>query len=190
MTDSEWRLLEPLLPRPCRRGRRWAWPQREASPTAAVIDSQSINTTESRPRGYDAGKKLKRRKRHAMVDTDGRGLVLHAHPASIQDRDGAPCLLRASRRRWAFVQLCFADGGYAGDRVAHASCIRVEIVRKPKGQVGFAVHARRWVVERFFDWINRNRRLAKDFEASIASAEAFLYAASIMLLLRRSARST
>ena len=66
--------------------------------------------------------------------------------------------------------------------------IRIEIVRKPEGQVGFAVHARRWVVERFFAWINRNRRLAKDFEASIASAEAFLYAASAMLLLRRLAR--
>ena len=63
---------------------------------------------------------------------------------------------------------------YAGDRVANASRIRVEIVRKPKGQVGFAVHARRWVVECFFAWINRNLRLAKDFEASIASAEAFL----------------
>src|SRR5215204_4734718 len=102
------------------------------------------------------------RKRHAMVDTDGRGLVLHAHPGSVQDRDGAPPLLRASRRRWPFVELAFADSGYAGDRVAHASAIRIEIVRKPKDQVGFAVHARRWVVERFFARIGRNRRLAKD----------------------------
>ena len=71
---------------------------REASPSAAVIDSQSVKTTESGgPRGYDAGKKINGRKRHAMVDTDGRGLVLHAHPASVQDRDGAPPLLRASR---------------------------------------------------------------------------------------------
>ena len=66
--------------------------------------------------------------------------------------------------------------------------IRIEIVRKLEGQVGFAVHAKRWVVERFFAWINRNRRLAKDFEASIASAEAFLYAASAMLQLRWLAR--
>ncbi len=76
----------------------------------------------------------------------------------------------------------------AGERVARATRITVEIVRKQAGQVGFAVHPRRWVVERFFAWLGRNRRLAKDFEATIASAEAFLYAASTMLLLRRLGR--
>jgi transposase len=96
--------------------------------------------------------------------------------------------LCASRPSWPFVELAYADAGYQGPRVAAASPIRVEIVRKPEGQVGFTVHARRWVVERFFAWINRNRRLAKDVEATIASAEAFLYAASAILLLRRLAR--
>lgn len=124
-----------------------------------------------------------------MVDTDGRGLVPHAHPASVQDCDGAPPLLQASRSRWPFVEPAFADSGYTADRVALATRIRIQIVRKPRDQTGFVVHARRWVVERFLAWIGRNRRLAKDFEASIASAEAFLYTASVMLLTRRLARS-
>ena len=79
--------------------------------------------------------------------------------------------------------------GYAGERVAGATSVALEIVRKARDQIGFAVQPRRWVVERFFAWIGRNRRLAKDFEATIASARAFLYAASVMLLVRRLARS-
>ncbi len=89
---------------------------REASPTAAVIDSQSVKTTESGGIcGYEAGNKIKGRKRHAMVDTDCRALKLQAHAASIQDRDGAGPLLRASRPNWPFVALGYADGGYACD---------------------------------------------------------------------------
>jgi len=176
---------------------------RQASPSAAVIDSQSVKTTEAggprggacpragqRPDPGNAGKKVKGRKRHAMVDTDGRLLVLQAHSAARQDRDRAVTLLKTSRRSFPFIAHAFADSAYASERVSTATRISVEIVRKHPDQVGFTVHPRRWVVERLFAWLNRNRRLAKDFEASIASAEAFLNAASVMLLTRRLARAS
>jgi putative transposase len=131
---------------------------------------------------------IKGRKRHALVDTDGRALLLVPHPAGIQDRDGAVPLLRVSRRFFPFIERVFADSAYAGDKVANATRIAVEIIKKLADQIGFVLLPRRWVVERFFAWINRNRRLAKDFEATVASATAFLYAASVMLLTRRLAR--
>src|SRR6202051_1063757 len=164
---------------------------RQCSPTGAIIDSQSVKTTEAGgPPGNDDGQKINGPKRHALVNTDVRALVLEPHPASIQDRDGGGPLLRASRRVFPFIKRVFADSGYAGEKVAKAALIAVEIVRKNPDQVGFAVQPRRWVVERFFAWIGRNRRLAKDFEATIDSARAFLYAASVILLVRRLARAS
>ena len=116
---------------------------RQASPTAAVLDSQSIKTTESGgPRGYEAGKKVKGRKRQVLVDTDGRALVLDPQPADGQDRDGAVPVLCLSRQTFPFIARAFVDAGYAGKRPATATIIAVKIVRKPQGQVGFAVHPR------------------------------------------------
>jgi putative transposase len=124
---------------------------REASPTVVVLDSQSVKTTESGgPRGYDAGKKIKGRKRQALVDTDGRALVLDPLAADVEDWDGAGPVLRRSRRTFPFLTKAFADAGYAGNRPATATSITVDIVRKSKDQVGFAEHPRRWVMERFF----------------------------------------
>lgn len=162
---------------------------REATPTAGIIDSQSVKTTESGgPRGYDAGKKTKGRKRHVLTDTDGNLLGLVTHTADIQDRDGAPAVIAQARESFPTVNHVFADGGYAGDKLKDALAAvdgpEIEIVKRPPGVTGFVVIARRWVVERTFAWLGRCRRLAKDWEASVASAEAWVLVAAI----RRSAR--
>jgi transposase len=166
---------------------------RAAEPSAGVIDSQSVKTTEAGgPRGYDAGKKIKGRKRCILTDTQGNMLGAITHTADIQDRDGAPNVIADTKQSFPTLVHLFADGGYAGEKLQSAmhniDGPTIEIVKRPNGATGFVVIARRWVVERTFAWLNRCRRLAKDWEASIASSDAWLLIASIRRTTRLIAR--
>ena len=169
--------------------------EREASPTAAIIDSQSVKSAEKGgpridPHGYDAGKKIKGKKRHILVDT--LGLLLHAiiHPADIHDRDGGILLLSTLFGMYPFLKKLFADGGYQGAVFQKALAtilpdLEIEIVRRSHQAKGFVVLPRRWVVERTIAWLNRCRSLAKDWENLNRKALAFLRLASIGLMLRK-----
>jgi putative transposase len=169
--------------------------KRKPDPSAAILDSQSVKTTEvGGERGYDAGKKINGRKRHILVDTLGNLLTVVVHPANMQDYHGAKLVLLALLPIVATLQKIWADGIYKNgglvDWVRETFQITLDIVNREPGQKGFTVLPRRWVVERTFAWLGRYRRLSKDYEKCTKSSEGAVYVASINLTLRRLTAST
>ena len=145
-----------------------------------------MKTTESGgPRGLDAAMKVKGRKRHIGTDTEGHLVGLQVHVADIQYRDGAVGLLLSMPSFYPWLRHLFADGAYAGHKLAEALSElgrwTIEIIKRSNAATGFTVLSRRWVVERSFTLLNRNRRLAKDFEATITSAVAWILVAHIRM---------
>ncbi|MBI2812486.1 MAG: IS5 family transposase [Candidatus Melainabacteria bacterium] len=162
---------------------------KKAKPSAAIIDSQSVKTTQKRgARGYDASKKVKGRKRHLAVDTLGLLLAVVVHSGTTQDRDGAKYVLKRLLKYFPDIQLIWADGGYAGKLIAWALDIcgyTLEIVRRSEDTRGFKIVPKRWIVERTFSWFNHYRRLSKDYEFDPKTSEAMLHIAMIHIMIRR-----
>lgn len=181
--------------------------ERNAQPTAAIIDSQANRISpQGGTSGYDAGKKVKGRKRHLVVDTLGLLLAVSITAASVQDRDGAPTALASACAKYSSIEKLYADSAYAGQcaqRLEHDHNITVEVVRRPSAvgewdnpqlslwpaAGGFVVLPKRWVVERTHAWLERSRRLVMHHDRSTQNATAWAWLAQSRMLLRRLAHS-
>jgi putative transposase len=167
---------------------------KDPQPTAAIVDSQSVKTTEESayPSGYDAHKNVKGRKRHLLVDTLGLALSVYVTSADVQDRVGARRLLAGLKPFVPRLKKIWADGAYTGEKLAGWCKERggweLQIVERSADTEGFAVLPHRWIVERTLSWLMRNRRLSKDYERKVQTSETFIELAMIRLILRRLAR--
>lgn len=172
---------------------------RQPEPSAAVMDSQSVKTSEGgEARGVDVYKQTNGRKRHIVVDTLGLLLVVVVHSASVQDAAGGQVVLqrlferikRSKFNRWCRLKLIWVDGAYASliERARQLFGWRLEVVSRLAGTQGFQVLPHRWVVERTFGWLGRYRRLARDYEHTTAASEAMTYLASIRRTLKLAAK--
>ena len=185
--DGTWQRIHNTLRAAVRRKA-----DRHTHPTAGCLDSQRVKTTAiPGVRGYDAGKQVKGRKRHILVDTMGLLLAVIVTAASVQDRDGAKLLLRQLGGACKKLRRIWADGAYRGQLLTWvaAHCrYQLSVVLRSDDQKGFVVLPRRWVVERTFAWLNHHRRLSKDYEGRTTTSESMIYLAMIRLMLRRLSR--
>jgi putative transposase len=164
---------------------------RDAQPSAAILDSQSVKSDgHGGSVGFDAAKKINGRKRHLLVDTLGMVLGAVVTPADCPERDGAQLVLQQVGGWFKGLRKLWVDGGYTGETFAQWvraqwPKLEVEVVKRSDAVTGFEVLPRRWIVERTFGWLMRQRRLVRDYERTEASAESWIHLAMIRIQLRR-----